>query len=132
MLPMQPEKRIVTAETTRQYREASLRYVSPDDTVLEVGCHEGVTTAMLHGSIVGVDMSQITIDMARSKYPQVRFEAVDGANIEALKCLSQTGEYDRVRNHGDEPNLWLASSLSVLKALLLPFPHHRSCLILVG
>ena len=82
--------------------------MSPDDTVLEVGCHEGVTTAMLHermtgsGSIVGVDMSQPTIDMAKSKFSKVRFEAVDGSNIEALKRLSQTGEFDKVRNNDDE------------------------------
>jgi len=77
--------------------------VSPDDIVLEVGCHEGVTTAMLHermaggsGFIVGVDMSQTTIDMARAKFPHVRFESADGSNIEALKRLSQTGEFDKV------------------------------------
>ena len=99
---LQPNHRVIAAETTTQYREAALRYVAPDDIVLEVGCHEGVTTAMVYSqcqSIVGVDMSQETIDAARAKFPHIRFEVLDGANVEALKALCPAGEggFDKVR-----------------------------------
>ncbi|GAX74038.1 hypothetical protein CEUSTIGMA_g1488.t1 [Chlamydomonas eustigma] len=96
---VKPAKRIITAETTRQYREACLRYVNPDDICLEVGCHEGVTTAMVQRrckTIVGVDLSDVTIQIARQKFPQVRFVVVSGDNVEVLKGLSPTGEYDKI------------------------------------
>ena len=96
---MQPANRVIVAETTKQYREASFIYVNPDDVCLEVGCNEGVTTAMLHEhcrQVVGVDMSQATIDAARAKFPHVRFEVLDGGDVEALKALSPTGEFDKV------------------------------------
>ena len=77
-----------------------MRYTAPDDVCLEVGCHEGVTTSMLFGrcrSIIGVDMSHETIQMARAKFPHVRFEVLDGADIEGLKGLCPSTEgYDKV------------------------------------
>lgn len=68
----------------------------------QVGCHEGRTTAMLHGRcghIVGVDSSKKTVDAARAKFPHMRFEVADGADVAALLALSPAeGLYDKVRN----------------------------------
>jgi len=95
----QTKNRVIVADTTRQYREAALRYTAPQDVCLEVGCHEGVTSAKLQGrcaSIVGVDASAETIDEARKKFPHVHFEVIDGFNVAALKALSPTGDFDKI------------------------------------
>jgi hypothetical protein len=47
MRSAQPPGRLLVADTTKQYRDAALRYARPGDVVLEVGCHEGAALLLL-------------------------------------------------------------------------------------
>ncbi|WIA14213.1 hypothetical protein OEZ85_002752 [Tetradesmus obliquus] len=94
-----PPARVLVAETTKHYRSAALLYTHPDDVVLEVGCHEGVTTDMLHKRckwVLGIDTATDPLDRAKARYPHVRFEHMDGFDIPALTALSPTGTYDKI------------------------------------
>jgi SAM-dependent methyltransferase len=65
--------------------------VRPGDACLEVGCHEGVTTDMMHrraAHVVGVDLSAVTVAAARARFPGVRFEVADAFDIKALLALA--------------------------------------------
>ncbi|KAI8468063.1 MAG: hypothetical protein J3K34DRAFT_479511 [Monoraphidium minutum] len=83
--------RVLVVETTRDYREAAYAFTQPEDIVLEVGCHFGLTTAALHqraAFAAGVDRSEDNVAEARRRFPGVRFEAADGFDLRSLKALS--------------------------------------------
>lgn len=85
--------------TTEEYREAVVQNVERQDICLEVGCHEGLTTRIISnrcGFVVGVDKSATVVDLARRRYPGLRFEAVDGFDISQLRALSPTGSFSKV------------------------------------
>ena len=68
--------------------------VQSGDRALEVGCHGGVTTALLHdtagpaGRVVGVDIGPSIIGKARCDFPHVQFDVADGWNTAALAALA--------------------------------------------
>lgn len=88
--------------------------------VLDVGCGNGVISRHLGQfgyDVLGIDISQKTIDVARSKnkLPNVRFEAI---SAEALKAQGQ--QYDavicsEVLEHLDQPGILLETIAAALK-----------------
>eukprot|EP00879_Flechtneria_rotunda_P004936 GHRR01005210.1.p1 GENE.GHRR01005210.1~~GHRR01005210.1.p1 ORF type:complete len:247 (+),score=33.41 GHRR01005210.1:58-798(+) len=94
-----PSTRVLVTETTTHYRAAACEYTLPDDVVLEVGCHEGVTTDLLHRRcrwVLGVDLNSGPVTKAKARYPHVQFEQIDGFDIRRLTALSPTGTYSKI------------------------------------
>ena len=84
---------------------------------------------MLHSRcrlIVGVDLSDKTVQAARAKFPHVRFETVDGFDLEALQALSPTGEFDKVGYLFASAHLCLPCNLWLSDRMLLQLAW-RSC-----
>lgn len=82
--------RIVVCENEFEYRKA-VEYVQASDTVLEVGCHEGVTTNMIAprcARIHGVDKSEYSIDLAKQRFPsedgKLTFQVLDAEDVSGL------------------------------------------------
>lgn len=100
MRKVQPSsKRVVVCETTKEYRAAAVQNTDIEDVCLEVGCHEGITTAIIAArckAVLGIDKSDVTVKAARAKHPQLSFEVVDGFDIESLKKLSPTGTFSKI------------------------------------
>ncbi len=89
---MTPEKpyrirtKFVATKNVHEYRETIATCVNKDDTVLEIGCEFGITTALLAEAsreVLGTDISAECLDRAREKYPHVRFEVLDGFDVRA-------------------------------------------------
>ncbi|KAG2440780.1 hypothetical protein HXX76_003636 [Chlamydomonas incerta] len=86
----QVKQRVLLCHSTTHYRTCAASVINYNDAVLEVGSHEGECTFLMSRRcryIVGVDKSEVTIDAARKRYPGLRFEAVDGFDVAALKAL---------------------------------------------
>jgi hypothetical protein len=69
-----------------QYRQTIERAVQPGDSVLEVGCHLGTSTAIIHdeasaqesgGYCIGVDVGPSIVEGARKRHPRVPFSIGD-------------------------------------------------------
>ncbi|GIL52123.1 hypothetical protein Vafri_8080 [Volvox africanus] len=87
---VQVKQRVLLCHSTTHYRTCAASVVNWNDAVLEVGSHEGECTWLLSRRcryIVGVDKSPATIAAARRRYPELRFEEVDGFHVPALKAL---------------------------------------------
>ncbi|PNW80779.1 hypothetical protein CHLRE_07g329400v5 [Chlamydomonas reinhardtii] len=86
----QVKQRVLLCHSTTHYRTCAASVINYNDAVLEVGSHEGECTWLMSRRcryIVGVDKSEVTIEAARKRYPGLRFEAVDGFDVAALKAL---------------------------------------------
>lgn len=93
------KKRLLVCSTTREYRAAAIQNTDREDSVLEVGCHEGETTARIHSRsslAVGIDKSAITVETARRRHPHVRFEVVDAFDVAALRGLAPTKGFNKI------------------------------------
>ncbi|GLC52476.1 hypothetical protein PLESTB_000633500 [Pleodorina starrii] len=87
---VQVKQRVLLCHSTTHYRTCAASVVNWGDAVLEVGSHEGECTWLLSRRcryIVGVDKSPATVAAARRRYPELRFEEVDGFDVPALKAL---------------------------------------------
>jgi len=88
---------IVAAVGVAQYRQTIPLLVCPGDSVIELGCHSGTTTALLHatctaqggGSATGVDNSHAIVNAARERHPGVKFAVADAWHTGKLARLSQ-------------------------------------------
>ena len=96
---------VLIVEDVADYRAAIGEVVSEGDCVLEVGCHEGVTTRRVAqvvgeaGRVVGVDTSDICIERAKVAYDELanlRFHVGDARDISFLRKLSPDRDYDVV------------------------------------
>lgn len=82
---------IIVAGDANEYRATISRCIKDEDIVLEIGCAEGTTTVKLaeHCSdVVGIDKGG-SLPKARSRYPWVRFEQIDGFDIPGIKALGK-------------------------------------------
>jgi SAM-dependent methyltransferase len=82
--------RIRVCEHWTEYRQEIAECVTSEDDVVEVGCHQGVTTEMLarHARrAVGVDLSAKVIAMARERFPKIHFECCAADDISRLRHL---------------------------------------------
>jgi tRNA A58 N-methylase Trm61 len=107
MMQMSPnnlkkEPYIFPAVGVNEYRRTIPFTVRPGDAVLEVGCHFGRTTTLLHqatattagqeGTCIGVDIGPKIIQSAREQYPEVDFFVADAwKTLQLLKLRSDGG-----------------------------------------
>ena len=107
--------RFVATRGVQEYRNTIPALVTPEDTVLELGCEWGATTAALSrhcGFVVGTDVSPECIARARGKHPHLRFEVLDAFDVRAALLLSQRLERSFTKVYLD------LSGLSSYRALL--------------
>jgi SAM-dependent methyltransferase len=74
-----------------EYHALATDYIGSDDDVLDAGCGHGQITSILdqHGrSATGVDYDSSMIDLARSRFPDIEFEAAD------LQSWNRPGAFD--------------------------------------
>ncbi|CAE8637829.1 unnamed protein product, partial [Polarella glacialis] len=76
-------RRLVLCGRTREYRRAAAELpLKLGSRVLEVGCHEGLTTALLSerfgpAHVLGVDRSAAAVSAARTRFPGLSFDVLD-------------------------------------------------------
>jgi hypothetical protein len=83
----------ISTRGVKEYRETIDVWVTPDDTVLEIGCEWGTTTSALAQQcreVIGTDISRACIDRARTLYPSIRFEVLDAFDVRAAQALVKT------------------------------------------
>eukprot|EP01048_Picozoa_sp_COSAG05_P032192 COSAG05_NODE_12188_length_479_cov_0.902632_1_plen_159_part_11 len=81
---------MVVAATTDDFRTCAQQLVQVGDTVLEVGCADGITTNLISkfaNDVVGVDIAPVVIGKARSRYPSIDFRVLDASNTPELRRL---------------------------------------------
>lgn len=119
-------------------------YISPHQSVLELGCANGDTLAALNGGRkVGIDFSEAMLAVARQAHPHIEFHHMDAGAItltetfDVVLISNSIGFFDDVQrvleqvrrvchprtrilityyNHLWEPLLWLAEGLGIKKA----------------
>lgn len=80
----------VATRGVKEYRATIPQLVHASDSVLEVGCEWGTTTALLAreaGLVIGSDVSREVVEEARAKHPGIRFEVLDAFDVRALLQL---------------------------------------------
>ena len=78
--------KFVAARGVREYRATIPVWVNAEDTVLEIGCEWGTTTALIAPhckQVIGTDVSADCIARARRQHPDIRFEVLDGFDVRA-------------------------------------------------
>lgn len=94
---------VVPCVGVNNYRRTIPFLVNKGDAVIEVGCHFGRTTALLHDAVtdidegggfcVGVDIGPKIIANAKKQYPEIVFEVVDAWNtLDLIKIKSSRDE----------------------------------------
>jgi len=126
----------IGAHGVAEYRAAAVAALLPTDSVLEIGCHTGATTRLLHkhlrsmggsGVVVGVDIGKSIIQLARKFGPaDIRYEVVDGWNTTGLQKLSSSFTVVMVDVGGVSSHHGLLEAISLLRQLRCAFaPHVR-------
>ena len=78
---------IVVCENVDEYRRVIPELIQSTDIVLEVGCHEGITTSLIDviaARTVGVDKSTHCIPKACSRFPSCEFLVADVLSHEGM------------------------------------------------
>ena len=86
---------IIGAVGVKQYRETIPYVVQKGDICLELGCHLGVSSAIIdkaakgdgRGGCLGVDIGKNIICKARERYPNLSFEVGDGFKLGELQRM---------------------------------------------
>lgn len=87
--------RIIATVGVQQYRNTIPYTVRSGDAVLEVGCHLGTTTVLLHqaacteGSAIGVDVGPKIVQGAKDRHPHVSFAVGNAYKTAALLRIQQ-------------------------------------------
>jgi len=93
-----PSENLVSLQTTfvatrgvQEYRATIPACLEPDDSVLEIGCQWGPTTACLahRCRVLGTDISPQCIDRARADHPDLEFAVLDGFDVRAALALER-------------------------------------------
>ena len=82
--------KFLAARGVKEYRDSIPVWVSEEDVVLEIGCEWGTTTAAIAEhcrEVIGTDISPECIERARDRYPDLRFEVLDGFDVRAALDL---------------------------------------------
>lgn len=85
------QTRFVVTRDVGEYRETVPHLVGPEDSVLELGCEWGTTTALLAERtphVIGTDVSSECIERARRRFPELRFEVLDAFDVRAAVELA--------------------------------------------
>ena len=79
----------IATRGVEEFRQTIAKWVKPDDCILEIGCEWGTTSVLIHQvckNLIATDISSECIEVARKKYPEIRFEVLDAYNIkEAMR-----------------------------------------------
>jgi len=84
--------RFIATRGVKEYRSTIPALVRPSDTVLELGCEWGTTTALLASvckEVIGTDVSWEVIERARALHPDIRFEVLDAFDVRAALELGK-------------------------------------------
>ena len=84
--------KFIGTRRVKEYRESIPVWVNEDDVVLEIGCEWGTTTTIIAQyckEVIGTDISPECIERARGKYPDLRFEVLDGFDARAALDLGK-------------------------------------------
>ena len=88
--------KIVATVGVQEYRNTIPYTVRPGDRVLEIGCHLGTSTALIHetvktekGYCMGVDIGSKIIKGAQKRYPELFFQIGDAWRTAALLRIQQ-------------------------------------------
>jgi trans-aconitate methyltransferase len=85
--------RYIATRGVKEYRATIPTLARPDDTVLELGCEWGTTTALLAPrcqAVLGTDISPECIARARQYHPQLRFAVLDAFDARAALALGRS------------------------------------------
>lgn len=84
--------KFIGTRRVKEYRESIPVWVNEDDVVLEIGCEWGTTTTIIAQyckEVIGTDISPECIERARGRYPDLRFEVLDGFDARAALDLGK-------------------------------------------
>jgi len=87
----------VATRGVKEYRETIVQWVTPPDTVLEIGCAWGTTTTLIAAQchkVIGTDISPEVIARAREQHPHLRFEVLDAYDV--LSALGFGKQFTKV------------------------------------
>lgn len=83
--------KFIGARDVHEYRQTIAAWVTPEDTILEIGCEWGTTTMKLAPAchrVIGTDVSQDCIDRARREHPECEFAVLDAFDVRAAVDLA--------------------------------------------
>lgn len=86
----------VATRGVKEYRDSISEWVTASDSVLEIGCEWGTTTALIAPhckDVLGTDISEKVIERARERHPDLRFAAFDAFDVLAA---SRLGEFSKI------------------------------------
>ncbi len=89
--------RFVATRGVKEYRASIGAWVTKEDTVLEIGCEWGTTTALIASCcrrVLGTDISAECIERARVLHPGIEFAVLDAFDLWA--ALSLGTSFDKV------------------------------------
>lgn len=84
--------KFIATRGVEEYRQTIPIWVSPEDSVLEIGCEWGTTSTLIWEkckNLIATDISLDCIKVARTKYQSIRFETLDAFNIQQAMALGQ-------------------------------------------
>jgi hypothetical protein len=87
---------IIVTKGVREYRQTIPHCIGGNDTVLEIGCAWGTTSALLHrraGRLVAIDKGK-ALPEARRRYAGIRFEQIDGFDVSRVVRLGM--RFDKI------------------------------------
>ncbi len=86
------QTKYVATRGVKEYRETIAKWVTPTDTVLEIGCAWGSTTTLLAAQcheVIGTDISPEVIARARERHPQLHFEVLDAYDVRSALAFGK-------------------------------------------
>jgi hypothetical protein len=101
-LVAEAEPVIIAAHGVAEYRAMIPHVLRQGDAVIEIGCHFGTTTNLLHryvgptGVCLGVDIGVAIVKSARTKHPDVRFCTADAWATHSLAAVAPKGGWSVV------------------------------------
>ncbi len=84
--------KFISTRGVKEYRATISEWVNKDDVILEIGCEWGTTTVLIAphcNEVIGTDVSHKCVERARQKYPNIRFEVLDGFDVRTALDLGK-------------------------------------------
>jgi hypothetical protein len=75
-----------------EYRATIKKWITPTDSVLEIGCEWGTTSRVIFEkckNLIATDISCECIERARGKYPDINFETLDAYDIKKAMAFKK-------------------------------------------
>ena len=89
--------KFIGTRNVREYRETISAWVDADDSVLEIGCEWGTTTALIAPQclrVIGTDVSSECVARARQQHPTLEFAVLDAFDVSA--ALELGGPFSKI------------------------------------